>query len=117
MGGGGRIAPPCAGKSRIYTPAAPRQRDHPRMCGEKAYVVRLFSPRLGSPPHVRGKAKLDKKLPRKERITPACAGKSQLTYPEHKSREDHPRMCGEKYKTALRRFEKTGSPPHVRGKA
>ena len=36
------------------------------------------------------------------RITPAYAGKRQLSTPHTPCTEDHPRLCGEKYKTAAK---------------
>ena len=49
-------------------------------------------------------------------ITPACAGKRIQAAAAREKIQDHPRMCGEKPGTALRRIKEAGSPPHVRGK-
>ena len=51
------ITPACAGKRSRSGSAAPRSRDHPRMCGEKHSTGWMASRTL--------------------RITPACAGKSK----------------------------------------
>ena len=51
-----------------------------------------------------------------QRITPACAGKSDRTDWTITCRKDHPRVCGEKGCLALWRVSRPGSPPHVRGK-
>ena len=49
------ITPACAGKSCSSLPRFARCGDHPRMCGEKRFLVNLLHCLLGSPPHVRGK--------------------------------------------------------------
>ncbi len=53
-----RITPACAGKSAPHHIHHVRERDHPCMCGEKSYTPPIISMRAGSPPHVRGKARL-----------------------------------------------------------
>ena len=53
---GTRITPACAGKSHFVTSFHLNRRDHPRMCGEKHFLVNLLHCLWGSPPHVRGKA-------------------------------------------------------------
>ncbi len=50
-----RITPACAGKSSMRPAAHSKQRDHPRMCGEKSAPEGRHSTLTGSPPHVRGK--------------------------------------------------------------
>ena len=71
-----RITPAYAGKSYNHTCDETTKQDHPRLCGEK----RLFSPQdmlhAGSPPPMRGKAKLVVFPINVLRITPAYAGKS-----------------------------------------
>ena len=51
------ITPACAGKRSRSGSAAPRSRDHPRMCGEKQKLSVPKRGKMGSPPHVRGKGK------------------------------------------------------------
>ena len=55
------ITPACAGKSLSARKASDAYEDHPRMCGEKPKVMNLVLVRPGSPPHVRGKARLQSK--------------------------------------------------------
>ena len=98
--GGFGITPACAGKRTSPPYAAPGDRDHPRMCGEKRSVVSLAIAAAGSPPHVRGKVKAGDFTKDTFRITPACAGKSGISPGFLLSYRDHPRMCGEK-STAL----------------
>ena len=91
-----RITPAYAGKRFWATMKNVRKQDHPRLCGEKAFMIYWSYRRLGSPPPMRGKA--GSSLPFKScpRITPAYAGKrcwGLLFSPVH---QDHPRLCGEK---------------------
>ena len=51
------------------------------------------------------------------RITPAYAGKSPRCPSAVTAAEDHPRLCGEKFRLALGDNDFTGSPPPMRGKA
>ena len=70
------ITPACAGKSLCNLPSARSSRDHPRLCGEKAECTECNIRTPGSPPPVRGKAIFLAFLQIRDRITPACAGKS-----------------------------------------
>ena len=110
------ITPACAGKRSRRTGRRWSSRDHPRVCGEKPKVMNLVLVRPGSPPHVRGKELRTAFKPCRLGITPACAGKS-VTYRCYISEgKDHPRMCGEKQRSAESVTIPMGSPPHVRGK-
>ena len=65
---------------------------------------------------MRGKAKavaLDKDL---SRITPAYAGKSYFHENSQRKSQDHPRLCGEKFRLTLTLGVALGSPPPMRGK-
>ena len=50
-----RITPACAGKRLVTHCRRHRDRDHPRMCGEKPALWLFCALLWGSPPHVRGK--------------------------------------------------------------
>ncbi len=50
------------------------------------------------------------------RITPAYAGKSGIKARDAVDRQDHPRICGEKWYGRIKDAEDEGSPPHMRGK-
>ena len=86
---------------------------------------------------MRGKARQQEHLAAQSGITPACAGKSrEYRVSDERSlgspprmrgkaptgfcgstgRKDHPRMCGEKQRSAESVTIPMGSPPHVRGK-
>ena len=90
------ITPACAGKSIRCTSTTRLIRDHPRMCGEKAGIRAGGVCRIGSPPHVRGKAPAPAGFQPPAGITPACAGKSRFLGVLCLMFQDHPRMCGEK---------------------
>ena len=50
------ITPAYAGKSSHSGISACDKQDHPRLCGEKNYYLKLISNGVGSPPPMRGKA-------------------------------------------------------------
>ena len=65
---------------------------------------------------MRGKAKETGRTGTMLRITPACAGKSGISYLDARISADHPRVCGEKAPTSISTVRARGSPPRVRGK-
>ena len=86
------------------------------MRGEKGAWFPLCPGTRGSPPHARGKEQQQDEDFHKNRITPACAGKSIGIIGRILSRRDHPRMRGEKLEYFLLVKLLIGSPPHARGK-
>ena len=70
----------------------------------------------GSPPLARGKVVVIVKGGNTPGITPACAGKSCLSYAAESAVKDHPRLRGEKHGKTLHRLPVRGSPPLARGK-
>ena len=111
------ITPACAGKRMLYARAVRRDRDHPRVCGEKTAPRHRLHLAKGSPPRMRGKAPSNVDVPGTYGITPAYAGKSAERGRNAAGNRDHPRVCGEKgwYVGAREYF--VGSPPRMRGKA
>ena len=111
------ITPAYAGKSAISCANGRQFLDHPRVCGEKRDFSRLppflqGSPRVcgekrvvkkgavklpGSPPRMRGKDYCGNVRSKSPRITPAYAGKRHLSDIALSVRQDHPRVCGEKF--------------------
>ena len=77
--GGVGITPACAGKRTKHTAARWARRDHPRVCGEKPNRIVWEHWKEGSPPRVRGKARRGACSGLPGWITPACAGKRDLT--------------------------------------
>ena len=111
------ITPAYAGKSLLKLLHHVGLRDHPRVCGEKAYSLVINGSEWGSPPRMRGKGTKRCSSRRGGRITPAYAGKSKRIAPSSVLFGDHPRVCGEKHTTFFVRPRKWGSPPRMRGKA
>ena len=110
------ITPAYAGKRSPALFPLRSPEDHPRVCGEKKVMRGAKDKRMGSPPHVRGKAQdLTDRQPVCW-ITPACAGKRRCKAAFCAWFWDHPRMCGEKASHSATLFGVGGSPPHVRGK-
>ncbi len=64
------------------------------MCGEKPMYLRIGIAVIGSPPHVRGKATDQVKLIANSRITPACAGKSEIGRAARTASVEHSRVGG-----------------------
>ena len=110
------ITPACAGKSPLKGRICRYRGDHPRVCGEKLIASKRETLCTGSPPRVRGKEEEGELSARKDRITPACAGKRLWAAWKAQQEKDHPRVCGEKPNRAKTRESSTGSPPRVRGK-
>lgn len=75
VGQHGRITPAWAGKSLSRPPAGGLGWDHPRVGGEKVFLIVMVSKTRGSPPRGRGKALAENALRQHFRITPAWAGK------------------------------------------
>ena len=111
-----RITPACAGKSRSGLCPGRKQKDHPRMRGDKPAFCNDLTVLTGSPPHARGKAHSGSPDDFRCRITPACAGKRHRPCPSPAQRPDHPRMRGEKSISPFPSPSLAGSPPHARGK-
>ena len=92
-----RITPAYAGKSLLLIFWSIVNKDHPRLCGEKAVVFSDAYDNLGSPPPMRGKV-----------LWSGCTPYAS---------KDHPRLCGEKYGYYTIEVSSLGSPPPMRGKA
>ena len=110
------ITPARAGKSNYCPIGCGFFEDHPRACGEKRCQTRKIRPSQGSPPRVRGKARVLLGLLAVEGITPARAGKRAIGFTWNFIPWDHPRACGEKRTFAKHCRAAVGSPPRVRGK-
>ena len=112
----GRITPAYAGKRHFLTCSYFVHKDHPRLCGEKASFQESEKCLSGSPPPMRGKDGNARVSGDAQGITPAYAGKSVFSKHRRHQQKDHPRLCGEKKKSAARLGKSTGSPPPMRGK-
>ena len=112
-----RITPACAGNSAISRRQAAGSPDHPRVCGEQRIRYHIYRCRNGSPPRVRGTARLLSGVKRAWGITPACAGNRARGLCFCAGREDHPRVCGKQNILTNNPTGPEGSPPRVRGTA
>ena len=65
---------------------------------------------------MRGKLYNISNIRTRERITPACAGKTICLFSCIHKGQDHPRLCGENVGESLGETVAGGSPPPVRGK-
>ena len=92
------ITPAYAGKSTLKRRRRPVSRDHPRVCGEKWESPRSILFGMGSPPRMRGKVFVTYPATYLYGITPAYAGKSTWERWKTLTKQDHPRVCGEKTK-------------------
>ena len=110
-----RITPACAGNTSVGWEHLPVHQDHPRLCGEYDHQERDIRGYVGSPPPVRGILLLHLQTVKGIRITPACAGNTNLGCLCVVVIQDHPRLCGEYQLVDLQRYNRKGSPPPVRG--
>ena len=110
-----RFIPACAGNAFIAAASAAPLTVHPRVCGERFWPsVRSYT-RPGSSPRVRGTHMEIFCTVRIRRFIPACAGNAGDRVPTAISTTVHPRVCGERYTTAVLSCFATGSSPRVRG--
>ena len=91
-------------------------RAHPRVCGENRIRATLLALPLGSSPRVRGKPPSRQLVPQRERLIPACAGKTAPPTPISTRPRAHPRVCGENILYCGMVLTVLGSSPRVRGK-
>ena len=110
------ITPAWAGKRCSSGRCCMRQRDHPRVGGEKTENITPSIYEQGSPPRGRGKGNQAFSWYGSSRITPAWAGKRFWNRPWVWATSDHPRMGGEKSFDQACTGVVEGSPPHGRGK-
>ena len=110
------ITPAYAGKSNAGTSAINNRKDHPRLCGEKISWIISGMLMSGSPPPMRGKVHDTADKAKELGITPAYAGKSFAEWIDEQGEEDHPRLCGEKYPTAVSQVAGSRITPAYAGK-
>ena len=110
------ITPAHAGKTHALAHDLPLSWDHPRACGENPQPPTMPQATMGSPPRMRGKLVVYRHGIDLAGITPAHAGKTASTSPDHGREGDHPRACGENMRAGLHLIGGMGSPPRMRGK-
>ena len=109
------IIPAYAGNTCGSRHASSISRDHPRVCGEHAWLVHLSASGAGSSPRMRGTPGT-RKVPESEGgIIPAYAGNTvSLVLPRLRC-GDHPRVCGEHQVCLCWRVGVMGDHPRVCG--
>ena len=110
-----RIIPADAGSTKLSTTMIWGPRDHPRGCGEHAFVSGLFPLDSGSSPRMRGAQEAKGTPEFDHRIIPADAGSTGLDLPKCHRMMDHPRGCGEHCWSLAMARESGGSSPRMRG--
>ena len=110
------ITPACAGKTLLTHYRQGWGRDHPRVCGKNRITITRVSLSPGSPPRVREKLSRFLVPDSNDRITPACAGKTDGVGLVNTTLRDHPRVCGKNLSKILTAWSFMGSPPRVREK-
>ena len=110
------LIPACAGKTTIRPSACIALSAHPRVCGENRNSNGMSSPACGSSPRVRGKLDRLSMLRGRQRLIPACAGKTISALFSYFFRWAHPRVCGENKFCPPMDPAYPGSSPRVRGK-
>ena len=110
----GRITPACAGRTHFQSKNLKQLQDHPRVCGKDCIPSLCHRRNLGSPPRVREGREKEPDVSEIYRITPACAGRTDLEELETKQSQDHPRVCGKDHLQTPSVMLCTGSPPRVR---
>ena len=111
-----RITPACAGKTQSYWLGRCESQDHPRVCGKNFTCSASTKIALGSPPRVREKRSIPRKVDKTCGITPACAGKTPCDREDSRWIRDHPRVCGKNHKNHISVLLVIGSPPTCAGK-
>ena len=86
------------------------------MCGENSRWSAWATPARGSSPRVRGKLPRESDSTARNRLIPACAGKTRTCGGVPGRKRAHPRVCGENLQVIAHRVELAGSSPRVRGK-
>ena len=112
-----RITPAYAGKSLCVYYNFRVHGDHPCVCGEKKQAVFIGFVIVGSPLRMRGKGRKLRKCVAFNRITPAYAGKRRYRRKVNGNEQDHPCVCGEKFRKNSFASCPLGSPLRMRGKA
>ena len=72
----GRIIPACAGRTGTHGKPPATRPDHPRVCGANRLRLPVVVRVPGSSPRVRGEPEAERLERERERIIPACAGRT-----------------------------------------
>ena len=89
------IIPAYAGNTHTLPFSPSCHRDHPRVCGEHAFLTRAFVVTSGSSPRMRGTRSTNTCRNSTAGIIPAYAGNTPCPRARSPQTRDHPRVCGE----------------------
>ena len=109
------IIPAYAGSTTSGATKGRKQRDHPRIRGEHAFMPSRRGSLFGSSPHTRGALHLQDRHDEGSGIIPAYAGSTEFWVACGYPNADHPRIRGEHPRVSLMNFDRLGSSPHTRG--
>ena len=109
------IIPAYAGSTLVDRAIKCCGRDHPRVCGEHAYLRCAKSLPRGSSPRMRGAPLGSDGLPSCGGIIPAYAGSTHEDTDSYIWVKDHPRVCGEHFTKGGIHWRRRGSSPRMRG--
>ena len=110
-----RLTPACAGSTLLQPHVAHLVSTYPRVCGEHPSQPTLPIRSVDLPPRVRGAQTTRTNDQDSPRLTPACAGSTQLPESGWRLQTTYPRVCGEHAAIpAVVRFV-SDLPPRVRG--
>ena len=115
-GPAGGLIPARAGKTGRGGRTSRRGSAHPRVCGENPSSASGPAIARGSSPRVRGKLDRHDDALARQRLIPACAGKTPTLRCAARTCAAHPRVCGENLVSTKGTAKSTGSSPRVRGK-
>ena len=110
------LIPAHAGKTSIRSLRSTIFRAHPRSRGENRMICRSAAARRGSSPLTRGKLRHEQRLPARDRLIPAHAGKTRSSSSSTSTRRAHPRVGGENEAPFTWNASFPGSSPRRRGK-
>ena len=96
-----RFIPACAGSARRQLNQAIFGSVHPRVCGERTILPAFKQVLVGSSPRVRGAPVRRTRKQAAHRFIPACAGSASAPALSIPACSVHPRVCGERSKSAL----------------
>ena len=109
-----RITPACAGTTSHDCRHNQAGKDHPRVCGNHLAWITSSPASPGSPPRVREPQSEVAWSCQCRRITPACAGTTNVDHLLTSLSLDHPRVCGNHSVDPSNMDQSAGSPPRVR---
>ena len=93
------IIPAYAGNTKSFYGKAVVERDHPRVCGEHISARPSSVLNRGSSPRMRGTLWRSRHSRRRTGIIPAYAGNTHHQDTDLERVGDHPRVCGEHFRT------------------